>query len=125
MLTKTRLILPLLMFGLLLAACSARFDRQNYEHELIEEGATVYLENCARCHDLDGGGFSILYPALAGNPLVTLHDPVPIIQTVLNGQGSMPPFRNSLTADETAAVLSYIRNAWGHSAPVVYPKQVQ
>jgi len=125
-LKKTSPVYTLMLIALIgLTACSARFDRQTYERELIHDGENLYLENCARCHELDGGGFSDIYPNLAGNPIVTLHDPVPIIQTVLNGQGSMPAFKNSLTAEETAAILSYIRNAWEHSAPVVYPKQVQ
>jgi mono/diheme cytochrome c family protein len=93
--------------------------------DLISTGENVYLENCSRCHQLDGLGFPRIYPNLAENPLVTLHDPAPIIQTVLNGQGTMPGFKNSLSHEETAAVISYIRNAWGNEAPAVYPKQTR
>ncbi len=110
---------------IMLAACGTRFDQEGFEQQLIEEGENIYLENCARCHQLDGLGFVGLYPNLAGNPIVTLHDPVPIIETVLHGQGSMPPFRSDLNDEETAAVLSYIRNAWGNRASVVYPKQTR
>ena len=62
-------------------------------------------------------GWSTLYPRLAGNPIVTLHDPSPVIETVTYGQGSMMAFKDKLSGDNIAAVLSYIRNAWGNEAP--------
>jgi mono/diheme cytochrome c family protein len=113
---------------LLLTACAGETFDTTFVHQtetLISEGEGVYLRNCSRCHNLDGGGFPRIFPNLAGNPLVTLHDPVPVIETVLNGQGSMPGFKNDLTDVETAAVISYIRNAWGNEAPVVFPKQTR
>jgi len=113
---------------IVLTACAGEtFDTTfAYQPEdLINTGENVYLENCSRCHQLDGEGFLRIYPNLVGNPLVTLHDPVPIIETVLNGQGTMPGFRNTLTHEQTAAVISYIRNAWGNEASVVFPKQTR
>lgn len=88
-------------------------------------GEQVYLEYCAECHQVDGSGWSTLYPRLAGNPIVTLHDPEPIILTVKYGQGSMMPFRDKLTPVEIAAVLTYIRNAWGNKADQVLPRYIQ
>jgi mono/diheme cytochrome c family protein len=113
---------------LLLTACAGETFDTTFVHQpetLISEGEGVYLRNCSRCHNLDGGGFPRIFPNLAGNPLVTLHDPATVIETVLNGQGSMPGFKNDLTDVETAAVISYIRNAWGNEAPVVFPKQTR
>lgn len=118
----------MLFLLLILSACADETFDTTFVHQpedLIQQGEGVYLENCARCHNLDGGGFPRIYPNLAGNPLVTLHDPVPVIETVLNGQGSMPGFKNSLAAEELASVISYIRNTWGNSAPVVFPKQTR
>ena len=46
------------------------------------------------------GGFA---PATAGNPRPY----------------GMPPFVLQLTDSDTAAVLSYIRNAWGNQAPAL------
>jgi mono/diheme cytochrome c family protein len=65
-----------------------------------------------------------LYPRLAGNPIVTLNDPEPIILTVTYGQGSMMGFQNKLASDDIAAVLSYIRNAWGNQAPAVSGRMI-
>lgn len=113
---------------LTMTACAGETFDTTFVHQpddLINQGETVYLRNCSRCHQLDGEGFPRIYPNLAGNPLVTLHDPVPVIETVLNGQGSMPGFKNSLSAEELSAVISYIRNAWGNDASVVFPKQTR
>ena len=74
---------------------------------------------------MDGMGWSTLYPRLAGNPIVTLRDPERIILVVSYGQGSMAGFREKLSNDDIAAVLSYIRNAWGNHAVAVSPRQVQ
>jgi alcohol dehydrogenase (quinone), cytochrome c subunit len=65
-----------------------------------------------------------LYPRLAGNPIVTLHDPEPIIDTVVYGQGGMTNFRDKLNNEQIAAVLTYIRNSWGNQAPAVSHRQI-
>jgi alcohol dehydrogenase (quinone), cytochrome c subunit len=69
-------------------------------------------------------GWSTLFPRLAGNPLVTLHDPEPVIVTVTYGQGSMTGFNQKLSSDDIASVISYIRNAWGNQAAPVSPRQI-
>jgi mono/diheme cytochrome c family protein len=118
----------ILILVCLLAGCAGETIDTTFIHspdDLISDGETIYIRNCSRCHQQDGQGYSRIYPNLAGNPLVTLHNPVPIIEVVLNGQGSMPGFKNDLAPQEVAAVLSYIRNSWGNQAPVVYPKQAR
>ncbi len=113
---------------LLLAGCGVGSIDTTFIHDadtLISDGEEIYLLNCSRCHQLDGLGFPRIYPNLAGNPIVTLHDPAPMIETVLNGQGSMPGFKNSLTPEQLAAVMSYVRNAWGNDASAVFPRQAR
>jgi cytochrome c oxidase subunit II len=39
--------------------------------ELMEIGETVFLEHCATCHEADGTGQGITYPALAGGEIAT------------------------------------------------------
>lgn len=117
-----------LILAFLVTGCAGETFDTTFAHQpddLINQGEQLYLENCARCHQLDGDGYSRIYPNLANNPLVTLHDPVPVIQAVLHGQGTMPGFKNSLSHEELASVISYIRNAWGNQAPVVFPKQTR
>jgi mono/diheme cytochrome c family protein len=109
---------------LALAACNSHTERPDDPQAWIERGQGVYLEYCAECHQTDGQGWSTLYPRLAGNPIVTLHDPSPVIETVTYGQGSMMAFKDKLSGDNIAAVLSYIRNAWGNEAPAVSTRQI-
>jgi mono/diheme cytochrome c family protein len=117
--------LAAVLIGFMLTGCSkSHTERPPNVQEMVSHGQGVYLEFCAECHQTDGEGWSTLYPRLAGNPIVTLHDPEPIILTVAYGQGSMMAFRERLSSDEMAAVLTYIRNSWGNHAPPVHPRQV-
>lgn len=86
-------------------------------------GDQVYEDNCAACHQADGTGIQGAYPAFVGNGFV-LADPDPVIQTLLNGRGGMPSFRNDLSNEQIAAVVSHIRNTWGNQAPPVIPEMV-
>src|SRR5689334_20917644 len=85
-------------------------DPPNNTQQVMGEGQRLYVEYCAECHQTDGTGWSTLYPRLAGNPIVTLHDPEQIIVTVTYGQGSMMPFQEKLGSTQIAAILTYIRN---------------
>jgi mono/diheme cytochrome c family protein len=122
---KTYTALALFITLLLISAC-AHPDQPplTQAQHLLDRGEQVYLEYCAECHQRDGSGWMPLYPKFAGNPIITLHDPEPIIVTVLYGQGSMPAFRTRLPTDDLAAVLTYIRNAWGNSASPISPRQL-
>jgi mono/diheme cytochrome c family protein len=114
-----------LLLGFLIAACNTRTERPPNADQLRANGERVYLEYCAECHQTDGMGWSTLYPRLAGNPLVTLHDPEPIIVTVRYGQGSMTGFGQRLSNDDIGSVLTYIRTSWGNNAAPVSPRQIQ
>jgi mono/diheme cytochrome c family protein len=116
--------LPLLLIGLVvLNACQPAIVAD--VPALMREGETIYTHSCARCHHADGSGYRNLFPALAGNPLVTLHDPIPIVRVIQHGRGSMPAFLGVLDSEETAAVVTYIRNSWGNEAPAVPPRQIR
>lgn len=91
---------------------------------LISMGEAEYPEYCAACHQMDGTGVEGVYPALAESPFVTVEDPGPLIGIVLTGRAGMPHFRDYLTEQEIAAVLSYVRNAWGNDASPVSEEQV-
>lgn len=122
--SKKRICLLAVLIGLLVSGCNTHTERPPDADKLIRQGQTLYVEYCAECHQEDGTGWSTLYPRLAGNPIVTLHDPEPIIVTVTYGQASMTGFREKLTSDEIAAILSYIRNSWGNNAAPVSGRQI-
>jgi len=104
--------------------------------QLVTLGASLYREHCADCHGADGKGEPYVYPALAGNPLVTSPSPANLLATVrLGGYApstaahprpyGMPPYAQQLSAEEIAAVASYVRRAWGNGAPAVSPTLVR
>ncbi len=123
--SRVYFVLIVVMLGLIVSACNSHTERPFEPNKLISHGQQVYVEYCAECHQMDGTGWSNLYPKLAGNPVVTNDNPVPVIVTVTYGQGSMMGFRGELTEEEIAAVISYIRNAWGNKAIPVDSRQIQ
>ncbi|MFC4729728.1 c-type cytochrome [Coralloluteibacterium thermophilus] len=99
-------------------------------------GRTLYEDHCAQCHGSDGRGRGMDYPALAGNPALTVNDPVNAVRLVLYGgvppttalnprPHSMPPFAHTLSDADVAAVVTYVRGAWGNRGTAVSADQVQ
>jgi mono/diheme cytochrome c family protein len=93
-------------------------------------GQQIYADECAGCHKADGKGIPGLFPALAGTSLVRQSDPASLLHVVLRGTmglatpqaptaAAMPAFAWVLNDDQVAAVLTYIRNSWGNTAPAV------
>lgn len=93
-------------------------------------GKAIYLDNCAACHAADGTGVAYLFPPVKDNPVVQSAAPATLLQIVLHGTQnvatdaaptgpSMPAFGWRLSNPQVAAVLTYIRNAWGNAAGAV------
>jgi len=99
------------------------------------DGKAIFAAKCAACHQAGGLG-SGPYPPLAGNSDVTAPDTANLILTVLNGRsgpiqvngktfsGAMPAWKDQLSSDEIAAVVTYIRSAWTNKAAAVTSQQV-
>jgi mono/diheme cytochrome c family protein len=90
------------------------------------DGARVFLDICAACHQEDGSGRAGEFPPLAGNPDLFLSRRFPV-WVVLDGIAGrievggevfdkiMPPF-DFLTDEEIAAAINYARAQWGNDA---------
>ncbi len=113
-----------LILSLLISACNSHTERPPNPQQSIRQGQPLYVQNCAGCHQADGAGKPGQAPKLAGNPIVTLEDPIPAITTVVYGKGAMPGFEEKLDGNQIADILSYIRNAWGNQAPAVDQRQI-
>jgi mono/diheme cytochrome c family protein len=96
------------------------------------EGKVVFRRQCASCHQADGKGVPGQFPPLAKNTDIFLSKEFPIL-VVLNGlegkirvedkvyNSVMPPF-DYLSNGKVAAVIRYIRRAWGNDS--IRPKDL-
>jgi cytochrome c6 len=92
------------------------------ERSRAERGQQVFDSSCASCHGVGGQGVGD-FPPLDGSEVVR-GDPQPVIQTVLNGRGLMPAWRDQLSDEQIAGVVTYIRSAWSNDAPGVTAQTV-
>jgi mono/diheme cytochrome c family protein len=99
------------------------------------QGRRIYAAQCASCHGEQGRGKLPHYPPLAANQSITMTSAVNPIRMVLNGgyppgtrrnpmPYGMPPFAQSLSDGDVAAVVTYIRTAWGNRAAPVGVREV-
>jgi ubiquinol-cytochrome c reductase cytochrome b subunit len=99
-------------------------------------GVKVFSANCATCHGAQGQGLPGSFPPLANNSTVT-GDPKKVIGIVLNGlhapisvngqtyNGTMPPWKGTLSNKDIADVITYIRASLpGNHASAVTEAQV-
>jgi mono/diheme cytochrome c family protein len=98
------------------------------EQRRFVAGREVYQALCVACHQPDGRGREQLAPSLIGSELA-LGAPEIAVRIVINGKegatGLMPPLGASLTDDQIAAALTFIRREWGHGASAVDAAAVQ
>ena len=102
----------------------------------LSRGKVVYENICGLCHNNDGSGKPGQAPPFAGSewalgspnrmiriPLAGLAGPIQV-----NGQQwnlAMPAMGATLSEDDLAAVLTYIRQSWGNKASTITPEQVK
>src|ERR1700728_4484405 len=79
-----------------------------------QTGEDLFRNICQGCHMPDAKGpiGAGAYPALASNP--RLAAAIYPITVVLHGQRAMPPFGQTLTDEQIAAVLNYVRTNFGN-----------
>lgn len=101
-------------------------------------GKRLFADTCAKCHQPDGQGVPGQYPPLVGSEWVLASSPTRMIRIVLDAlQGpvkvkglefnnNMTPWRDSLTDQQIAAIITYVRTQkdWGQNASRVTPEQV-
>ena len=90
-----------------------------------ERGREAFETYCAPCHQSDGSGMERLAAPLRKSPLV-LGPEDALIRVALHGlKGELVmPAMGTLDDQQLAAILTYIRSAWGHAAGPVAPEAV-
>lgn len=124
--------------GEMLADVEARVPRSEAD-ALLARGRQVYGTYCSACHQPNGRGLPGQFPPLAGSDWVLTEGPNRIIRIVLDGlQGPitvngaeynnvMLPWRDQLSDEDIAAVVTYVRGNkdWGNNAGPATPAQVK
>ncbi|HNA42364.1 MAG TPA: cytochrome c, partial [Saprospiraceae bacterium] len=99
-------------------------------------GAGVYAKICSSCHQGNGKGLSGVYPPLAGSAFANGESSVPI-RIVLHGfkgkitregkeyNGLMAPWKDVLSDQEIADVLTYVRSSFGNTGAAVTVDEVK
>jgi mono/diheme cytochrome c family protein len=98
-------------------------------------GEELYKKHCADCHGNHGEGHEPEAPPLAGNRAVTMPSGLNPIRIVLFGGYSpgtagnprpfgMPPYSLTLSDEQIAEVLNYVRTSWGNGATPVRGEEV-
>ena len=111
------------------AATQVRTTEQQ-GRDLYERGGKLYERWCADCHLKNGTGIPPAYPPLAGNQSITMDSAVNPVRVVMFGgfppataanprPYGMPPFAQTLSDDEIAAVVTYVRQSWGNRSRAV------
>lgn len=100
------------------------------------DGARIYAQTCAACHQASGLGVPGAFPPLAGTDWVTGSEDR-LVRVLLHGLtgdievegepfiGTMPTWGITLSDGDVAAVASYVRRSWGNDAPPVRPETVK
>jgi mono/diheme cytochrome c family protein len=98
-------------------------------------GAHTYATRCASCHGADGKGQPEWMPPLAGATSALVKETASAINITLNGAQRvvaagvpdayrMPAFREQLSDQEIAEVLTFVRGTWGNQGGAVDAKAV-
>ena len=100
-------------------------------------GKDVYQRTCMLCHQPNGEGTAGQFPPLASSEWVNAQGPNRIIRIVLDGlsgpmqvkgvdwSNTMVPWRGTLSDEDIAAAITYVRQEWGNKAGPVTPEQVK
>jgi mono/diheme cytochrome c family protein len=106
---------------------------------LLAQGRVLYEKNCGICHGNDGLGKPGQFPPLAGSewvnakgvrrleqiPLQGLNGPIEVKGQALNFPSGMVAIGTAMADADLAAVLTYIRSAWGNQAGEVMADDVK
>lgn len=99
--------------------------------DMVALGQRTFTAMCAPCHQDTGLGVPGQFPPLAGSDWVNAPGHDRLIRVVLDGlsgpievsgqpfNGTMLPWRETLNDEQIAAVLTYVRQAWGNQGAAV------
>ncbi len=104
---STLAVLTLLVLLAFIGTPSARAQEFEQKGDAPPDGATIFRQNCAKCHGPTGQGVNAML-TIAGPPLTAVHDRQKAVAMVLHGKGVMPSFEPLLSFEQIQAVADYV-----------------
>ena len=95
-------ILAALFIIFVIASCSKKAAPTTASKIVMIDGSKVFSQNCARCHGPQGIGDRT--PNLQTIALDKTH----LVNSITNGKGHMPSFKDKLSPDEISVVADLI-----------------
>lgn len=95
--------------------------------QLMTQGKAKYEQVCSACHGINGKGLPPLYPALQRSSVAVGYPIDRHTHIVLDGVPgtAMQAYRDQLTDEEMAGIITYERNAWGNNTnDLVQPSDI-
>lgn len=84
---------------------------------------TLFLENCAVCHQPDGTGIKNVYPSLVRSEIV--RNGIDMALVLLIGRGEMPSFKGVLDSEDMASIINYVRLSFGAQTDTITPARIE
>lgn len=103
--------------------------------ELTEKGKQIFTTTCQACHQASGAGIPGAFPPLDGSEWVAgpAQQMAAIVLHGIQGEitvkgqkfnSNMPTFKDQLSSEDIAAVITYVRQAWSNKASALTPETV-
>jgi cytochrome c oxidase cbb3-type subunit 2 len=97
------------------------------------DGAALFTQNCAVCHQENGEGLPGAFPPLKGNSIVQGDDLEKYVSIIMLGYDASPEFAvmtpvgtdNGLTPEQVTAIMNHERTSWGNKGKKVSTDQVK
>jgi mono/diheme cytochrome c family protein len=87
-------------------------------------GEKLFAQNCAECHQTNGRGITNIYPSLAGSEVVK-GSGIDVALVLIIGRGEMPSFAGSISDEDMAKIINYVRNSWGNTGELITAKMIE
>ena len=103
---------------LVLMGCSqttdAPYELKVAQHDAARHpGERTYIMYCTSCHGYDGTGINGLGPDFVNDKAILAKTDGALLQSIFEGKGRMPAWKNLLSVEQALFVIDYIRLAFG------------
>ena len=76
-------------------------------------GERIYIMYCTSCHGYDGTGLSGMGADFVNDKTILAKTDGALLQSIFEGKGRMPAWKNLLSVEQALFVIDYIRLSFG------------